>query len=500
MNEKELLMTGNVSVLNEHEIQDKIKLTKLLDSTSKQKIWMYTLALALSNAADAVEIMCIGYILANFEEGITIQEKELLSASSFVGMLIGGIFCGLLSDVVGRKPCLLGALSINAVAGFLSAFALTTNGLIVMRVIGGIGIGGSIPTVFTIGAEIFPSVVRGELLTVVASFWMVGSIFVGLTAWLMLGDDFSGQRISPALNWRHFAMVCSIPAAVAFLMVALLVPESPRFLVSRGELKRAMSSLSSMTGLQQQLTSPNRAYEVKDSSAFDRAPLGSSLMSLLRPPLLPITLTMAVTWFCLCFGTYGISTWITILFNEIGLGNPYACTFIYALANLPGNILSIALVNRLGRRRLMLVGMTVATVASASFALTATQPFLVVLFASVFNAAGVMAWNALDCLSVESFPTNVRTSAMGVLTAVGRVGAVVAQFVNGSLQTRIPLMLAVTSFAMLIGGASTCFSPLEVEAGLGSGASGPNGDEADSTDPDCDDDQQDLVERRRGRL
>lgn len=489
MDENEHLVGKKSYLLNELVIQDHIKLTKILDSTSRNKIWMYTFALALSNAADAVEIMCIGYILANFD-GITIQEKEFLSASSFFGMLIGGLLCGLLSDVIGRRPCLLGALAINAVAGLLSAFAPTAAWLIFLRVIGGVGIGGSIPTVFTLGAEIFPTIIRGELLSVVASFWMVGSVFVGLAAWLMLGNDFNGRRISPGSDWRHFAVVCSFPAFLAFCMVTAVVPESPRFLVSSGQLKRAMSSLSSMTGLQQESQAHQSIYEPTCRSSVDESPAPSSLFTLFAAPLFPTTVSMAVTWFCLCFGTYGISTWITVMFASIGLDNPYACSFIYALANLPGNIVSIALVNILGRRRLLLCGLTTATVAAVSFAVASHSPVLVVVFASLFNAAGVVAWNSLDCLSVESFPTAVRSSAMGVLTAVGRVGAVVAQFINGSLQARIPLLLAVTSLALLVGGISTHLSPAaESEVGLGR-ESAMETEEAAAID---------LVERRGGR-
>jgi MFS transporter, putative metabolite:H+ symporter len=86
-------------------------------------------------------------------------------------MLFGGLLCGLLSDRIGRKPCLQYSLLLNAIAGVASAGAPDINWLIVFRVIGGIGIGGSVPSVFTLGAEIFPADIRGKLLSVVA--WLV---------------------------------------------------------------------------------------------------------------------------------------------------------------------------------------------------------------------------------------------------------------------------------------------------------------------------------------
>jgi MFS family permease len=129
--------------------------------------YLFALSLAVGNAADAVEIMCIGYIM-NEIDGISTQEKEFLSAAVFIGMLVGGLLCGVLSDRIGRKPCLQYSLFINAVASLASAFAPSIPLLILCRVVGGIGIGGSVPSVFTLGAELFPSPIRGKLLSLIA--------------------------------------------------------------------------------------------------------------------------------------------------------------------------------------------------------------------------------------------------------------------------------------------------------------------------------------------
>ena len=151
----------------------------------------------------------MGYILNEMDDDITTQDKgkqrtlifdelfvfaffnvfisELLSAAVFIGMLFGGLLCGILSDAIGRKPCLLYSLTLNLIAGVASAFTPNITWLIVCRVVAGIGIGGSVPSVFTLGAELFPPHIRGKLLSVIASFWMVGAIFTGLMGWIMLG-------------------------------------------------------------------------------------------------------------------------------------------------------------------------------------------------------------------------------------------------------------------------------------------------------------------------
>jgi hypothetical protein len=72
---------------------------------------------------------------------------------------------------------------------------------------------------------------------------MVGALYTGLVGWVMLGDDVSGARIMPGLNWRPFAVVCALPAIMALVLTTVLLPESPKHLASKGKLNEAVSFL-----------------------------------------------------------------------------------------------------------------------------------------------------------------------------------------------------------------------------------------------------------------
>lgn len=74
---------------------------------------------------------------------------------------------------------------------------------------------------------------------------MVGSIFAATAAWIILGDDFGGDRIILGGTWRHYALVAALPAATSLLLTILFVPESPRFLAKAG----ALACLASGTGI-----------------------------------------------------------------------------------------------------------------------------------------------------------------------------------------------------------------------------------------------------------
>eukprot|EP00597_Dinobryon_sp_UTEXLB2267_P009453 CAMPEP_0170092440 /NCGR_PEP_ID=MMETSP0019_2-20121128/25807_1 /TAXON_ID=98059 /ORGANISM="Dinobryon sp., Strain UTEXLB2267" /LENGTH=407 /DNA_ID=CAMNT_0010312871 /DNA_START=51 /DNA_END=1275 /DNA_ORIENTATION=+ len=373
------------------------------------------LCLALGNAADAVEIMCVGFIMTEMQksDNISTSDKEFLSAAVFLGMLFGGVTCG-------------------------------------CRVIGGIGIGGSVPTVFSLGAEIFPSNVRGKYLSIIAAFWMVGSIYTALAAWIMLGDNFNGDKILPGVDWRWFAVVSALPAVAALVLTYYILPESPRYLVLRNRFEEAAVVLGYLSGVKvdPQMNAINEFYF---STLKKNSPV-STIAILFEGKIRTNTLILLAIWFSLSFGSYGLSSWISLLYEDVGMANAYADSFIYSAATLPGNLLTIGFIDLYGRRNMLSIGMCLAGLSVIGFALDSSQPAVVIISSSLFNCFSVVGWNALDCLSCESFPTKVRTSAMGLLAASGRIGAISAQFVNGSLEKNVPVLLFVTCGCTVMGG------------------------------------------------
>lgn len=486
-------LLGNESQSSCHIVDDAIE--NISDSTSLS----LSLCLAMGNAADAVEILCVGFVMSDIDNEITSSSKEYLSSSVFMGMLFGGIFCGYASDVIGRRKCLLFSLFLNSLAGFSSAFVPNIQGLIICRIIGGLGIGGSVPIVFSLGAEIFPSLVRGKYLSIIASFWMVGALYTAFFAWIMLGNDLNGNKILPGVHWRAFAFVCALPALAAFLLTMVLVPESPRFLYNQRRYDEAAATLKSLTGQQIHVDDLRHYREQKisssvftSSSTSSYSAVGSSsahintnrcstsMLKQLASPIIVLfsrqlarkTCVLILIWFTLSFGSYGISTWISLLFFDVGITNIYASSFIFAIANLPGNFFSIQFMDKFGRRRLLFYGMCLSAISVLGFAFDTSNSTVVILSASLFNCFSVIGWNSLDCLSVEYFPTQVRASAMGSLAAAGRLGAICAEFVNGNLESNIPALLIVTSGCTLLGGFAAWLLPEEptLEAALGRGS------------------------------
>ena len=516
-------------------------LSDMCDRSKLSYHCMY-LALGLANAADAAEILSLSYLLSEegFRNDILHQsggdtaggndhssqssssssfESGLIAAAVFGGMLSGGLLGGCLSDAatIGRRPTLLYGLAINALAGTLSAFVAAgpraAHTLAFIRFVGGMGIGAGIPPLFALGAELAPPSRRGRGINVVASFWMVGAVYVALMT--ILSFQWWGW------SWRVFAVLCAVPSMVGTVAVGWAVPQpdSPRFLARWGRAEEAaevanvlatrMGATATATAriscgvyetvrveedeedgcssatcnafrmlraeeLAQQYPPQSQSPESTQSTQLIRRNLFDiksaltdgmqSARDLYHPNLRNgITLPLQLIWFTLSFGSYGLLTWINSIFVAVHLDNVYFNALLFAVANLPGNILAGALMDRadIGRRRLLtmtLAGSALSLLVFAHYARIRpdadANTAMIVLSACSFQAFSIASWHCVDTITGEEFPTSVRSTGMGICTASGRIGALIAQFVNSWLIDEPARLLLVASATLLFGAAS----------------------------------------------
>lgn len=455
---------------------------------------------------------------------VTDVEKGALSAAVFVGMLVGGLVAGSASDVWGRKPLLVGCLAVNALFGLLSAFSPGWQVLATLRVLAGVGVGGSIPGVFTLFVEYLPVRRRGFYISIVAFHWMLGTIYAAGAAWVIIGVL--------GASWRIFAAVCAIPAGAAALLTLFVLPESPRYSFVKGDWAACSATLRLMARWNRvpppaallQLPaeaagepgvgddgpavpiSPRRGggpaavagggkgrsrrrccslTEFRAGAAEAWRQMREQARDFVSPSLRRTSLLLLAAWFALSFGWYGLVLWIPTLFKQADVEmSVYQDSFLVAAANLPGNIVATALMDVVGRKALMNYSLVGACLCTVFFAVAKSEA-LVVTAACLLNAVSVGCWNALDCLSTESFPTRLRTSSMGFLAASGRVGSIVGQFVFGAMvSVSVPALLGTAAGVLALGAVAGFLLPAEpsgkhladfAAGGSGSGSHGARG-------------------------
>lgn len=463
--------------------------------------WKLLLICGFGNASDAVEMMALGYIgptTAQCDYNMDGNKKAWLNSSLFIGMIIGGILWGSFSDNAGRRRSLMVSLLLNGFAGAGSAFVPEGyyGGFLAMRLISGIGVGGSIPVLFAYFCEFLPSSKRAMYLVGLATFWMVGQLIAGGFAWGVIGtvecfydqnqtlaqncqafqaseceQVFLGRRDDPnsvgVEAWRLFTVLAAMPAIFSALLICTL-PESPKWLQSVGrdhEAERVVFTIIATNRFCKCSTKGNnnkgaallsgddfrlRPVPQKDRRA-EREPqsmcsrvgtgikaVGSDMHTVFMGPDKRNARLLLIVWTALCFGFYGVTLWLPDYYakNDIATDEigVYEMSFYVAVANLPGNLIAIWSVQspHVGIRWTLICALVFS--ACSVFSIMSVKTFAGTLAAScVFNAVSVPAWNALNILTTDSFRTKIRGSAFGQLASAGRVAAILGQQAFGQL-------------------------------------------------------------------
>jgi len=184
----------------------------------------------------------------------------------------------------------------------------------------------------------------------------------------------------------------------------------------------------------------------------------SSLSMLLRGPACSRALLLCAVFFFLSFAHYGISSWIADLFSKVHFTNPYATSIFYTFATVPGLGFAIFTLDRFGRRAVTGGAMFAACAAALLFAFDTGERMFIMVCAALFNASAACAWNGIDVFSSELLPSRIRGTGLGLCTACGRVGSILANVFNSNVLARqqsdeqnVALVLISAGIAMTLG-------------------------------------------------
>ena len=441
--------------------------TASLPSTSRIQYYIIFLALGIANSGDSAEITNMNFILSNDNFVLSILNDDLathgsvLAACVFAGMLIGGLLTGAYGDYAGRRSTLLLGLSLNSVSGIFSAFVPNFGSLCFLRFLAGLGIGAILSSLVTLATESSPPSKRGRNVSFVGAFFTLGTVYVAYLAYILFGKY--------DVSWRIFVGLCAMPSLIGTILVYLFVPESARYLALRDQPENATVAANQIANAMGYRGSMLRVEEVRyhhcsspdsekiTTKTFERRTIDAmkNIRKLYTKNIWTKTLTLQMIWICLSFGA-GLSTWINVVLKQIQVSNVYLNSLFYSLSSIPGNILAAFLIDRLGRKLLMATSMIFASISLFFFARVAIEitPDLAstaVIYACVFHAFVVIAWTSVNVITSESFPTEVRSTGLGVCAATSRLVGIFVQYINGSLVDRPDLIILFSSLAMFIG-------------------------------------------------
>ena len=344
--------------------------------------------------------------LSTFEHGFTV-------AIALIGTVLGAMFGGIPSDRLGRKTTLFVIAVLYLISSLGTALAPDWIIFLIFRFLGGIGVGVSSVTAPLYISEIAPAKSRGKLVAMFQFNVVFGILVSYLSNYLFAG---TGEQ-----DWRWMLGIQAVPSFI-FLVTVLLVPESPRWLIiKRGRLEEAEKTLK--------IANPeaNIKQMVADILSSGQDEQGKEVKASLfsKKYATPITLAVLFAFFNQVSGINAIIYYAPRIFEMVGLGKNSALLSSagIGLINFLFTLLALNVIDRFGRRTLMLIGSfgliaTLGLVAKAfyleEFSGIAVPIYLFVYIAFFAFSQGAVIWVFIS----EIFPNQVRASgqALGSFT------------------------------------------------------------------------------------
>ncbi|CQR73048.1 Inner membrane metabolite transport protein YgcS [Sporomusa ovata DSM 2662] len=364
---------------------------------------------------DGYILVIIGIALIQLEPFLKLDSFWLgmVGASALLGLLVGGALFGYVTDRMGRQ--LMYQIDLIAIIVFSIAqmFVTTAVELCVLRFMIGIAVGADYPIATALLTEFSPRKHRGIMLGVLMCTWYLGAIFAGLIGYWML-------ELGPS-GWKWMLGSSAIPAII-LVIGRWGTPESPRWLVNKGQIEKARDIIKRVYGPE---------FDVSDlHENSENVP--TKVSRLLQKEYLKRTVFIGLYWMFQIVPCFAIYTFGPQILGALGLSGGNLWVIGYALISLMfllGCIPALFWVNSIGRRPLLIWSFVIMTAGMLILGVVHDAPFWMVLLgfgAYAFFSGGpsILDWVYPN----ELFPTEIRATAVGLGTSISRIGAAIGTF------------------------------------------------------------------------
>lgn len=350
------------------------------------------------------------------EYGLGPAQAGLLATVGLVGAFVGALFWGTISDYIGRRTAFQATVGIFAVFTGLMAAAWNVVSLGVFRFLSNFGLGGEVPVTTTLASEFSPGKIRGRMAGTILAAFPLGLVLAAILA----------LTIIPNYGWRGLFIVGVVPAVLLFF-VRRYMPESVRFLLSKGRIKEADDTVAHIE--KQALGRVRTNEEIK---ALPKPPTeteeGSKLtvVELLSPARWRRTILLWIVSFGFFWASNGILFMLPLILQERGIPLTQAITFmlVQAISGFFGYSACGFLIDRFGRRPVLFLYFFIGAFCHLWFA-EASGIWMYFAAAAVgWVNPGVFGSSAIYVS--ELHPTRLRATAVGWFFGVGRIGSFLA--------------------------------------------------------------------------
>jgi MFS transporter, putative metabolite:H+ symporter len=402
---------------------------------------------SLGNFFDLYDIFIVAYIGAALQQSgfLTLQQFTFFVAAGFLGMFVGTVVFGMGSDRMGRRSAFILLLLIYSIFTFVGAFAPTASWLIALRFFAGVGIGAEIVVIDTYVTEVVPGRARGRYvaITQVAGFCAVP--VAAVLSRLLVPTHFLMS------GWR-WVMVIGASGALLTWWFRRRLPESPRWLESRGRVAEADAIMSGLEG--ESFSKEGKRIYAEDTESPEGAERkeSGSFWELWRPPYLSRTVMLVIFQALQTIGFYGFANWAPtfLLKRGVSLLHSLEYTLLIALVSPLGPLLAAFTSDRMERKWTIVVLALLVAGLGLGFG-NSIAPAAVVGFGALLTLANYWFSAAFHAYQAELFPTRLRATGVGFTYSWSRLSAAFTSILIGAVLVHgVPAVFALLAVAMIL--------------------------------------------------
>ncbi|XP_043281642.1 organic cation transporter protein-like isoform X2 [Venturia canescens] len=372
------------------------------------------------------------------------QLANLAQSCTMFGILVGNMVFSAMADRIGRKIPLMIAVIIQSLTGLLSTFVPWYELFLVLKFVSAVATGGTMLITFVLLMEIVGIEWRATLSVLFHIPFLLGYLSNPLVSYL-------------TRSWKSFQLAVSLPP-ILLLSYYWIIPESPRWLLAVGKVRKARSILTKAANRNEipleKVTLAVNCHEDHSKRRSERTHEKYNITHLFRTPnMRKKSICIAINWFMLGTCYFGFSQYISHL-----AGNIFINVAISAFMQLPGTLVVLLLISRVSRLKLLIGGNLLAS--CSLLLITLFDNSLAQISLSGLGLAGMsISFPTIYLYSGELFPTVVRNNGIGMCSVSARIGSMIAPFIAtmGSLVVWLPPVLF--GVGPLLGAALCFFLP-----------------------------------------
>jgi putative MFS transporter len=378
--------------------------------------WRLLLLIGAGMFLDAFDLYLGGSITsALLKDGwSTLEQNALFGTLTFAGLTVGAMLAGLLGDRYGRRFSYQINLAIFGGASFVAALMPDMFWLSVVRFVMGVGMGAELVVSYGMLSEFVPPRYRGRMLTLLSLF-ANSAVFIAslLSLWVI-----------PRIGWRYMFALVGVAALVIWFMRKSM-PESPRWLESRGRIAEAEAVLATVeaeVGRQH----PLPAYSREVVPAMPQVSMGV----LFSPPIVMRTVVGSLIMMCIGFSLYGLINWLPSFFVKQGFDIVKSLTWatVMTLGGPVGTLIGIFAVDRFGRRPAIITSCLATAVFGLIYQQVSTGTELMTVGFLLVSSIYVLVSVGQGAYVPELFATPYRLRGTGWCGMTGRLVSAGCQF------------------------------------------------------------------------